>query len=124
MTRTHELLGHLGPINDVAFSNNGRLLASASSDQSIHVRSTDDFNKRQRILQDHDFWVWSVDFSVNGRNIATGSGDGTVRIWITESRELVDNICRLLPGGQLTDEEWTTYIGKDFEINQYQKPCP
>lgn len=120
----NELLGHLGPINDIVYSRNGKLLASASSDKSIHVRSTDDFTKRQRILQDHDFWVWSVDFNRNGQRIATASGDGTVRIWITESQELVDKICQFLPGGQLSTQEWETYIGNDFEINQYQKPCP
>lgn len=124
LSMQYELLGHLGPINDLAFSKNGRLLASASSDKSIHIRNTADLTRRPLILQDHDFWVWSADFHPNNQRLASGSGDGTVRVWITTSDELVDKICQVLPGGALTQQEWETYIGNDFDINQYQKPCP
>ncbi len=124
LIQENELLGHLGPVNDIAFSANGTLLASASSDKSIHIRSTRDLTRRPLILQDHDFWVWSVAFHPNNQRVASGSGDGTVRVWITTSNQLVDRICQVLPGGELTQKEWETYIGNDFDINQYQKPCP
>ncbi|MEM8488005.1 MAG: hypothetical protein AAF564_20810 [Bacteroidota bacterium] len=124
ITQLEELLGHLGPVNDLSYSRNGALLASASSDKSIHIRSTRTIERRPLILQDHDFWVWSVDIHPNNQRVASGSGDGTVRIWITTSNELVDRICQVLPGGQLTPQEWETYIGNDFDIDQYQKPCP
>lgn len=124
LSAPRELLGHQGPVNDLAFSSNGRLLASASSDQTIQVRTMSDLRRQPRMLQDHEFWVWSVDISADNGRIASGSADGTMRIWITQSDELVQDICDRLPGARLSREEWDTFIGDDFDINTYQKPCP
>lgn len=130
----HTFKGHLGPVNDLKFSSDGKLLASASSDNSVHVRPIDwskpaaDWSIRPRILSDHAFWVWSVDFSPDNQQIASGSGDGFVGLWVTEPAELVNRICAVLPDMRLTKSEWDSFIGEEFgeeyTIAQQQKPCP
>ncbi len=103
------------------------MLGSVSEDQTIQIRylnTSDGADNKPRILEDHLGTVWSIDFSPNDQRFATGSDDETVRIWITSARELVDGICQRLPGQQLSQQDWDTFIGDDFEIGQYQKPCP
>ena len=72
--------GHAGVVSSVAFSPDGRLIASGSWDSTIKLWDAATCNQL-RSLEGHAGPVNSVAFSPDGKVIASGSGDKTVKLW-------------------------------------------
>ena len=80
------LQGHKGNIYGVAFAPNGKILATASRDQTVRLWSVD--GKELGILA-HPSQVRCVAFSPNGRLLATGCNmDAIIRLWDVSTRTL------------------------------------
>jgi len=72
--------GHTNNINDLAFSPDGMIIASASDDQSVRLWRVSD-GELLHTLKGHADSVNSIVFSPDGMILASGSTDGTVRLW-------------------------------------------
>jgi WD40 repeat protein len=74
------LTGHTSSVMSVAFSPDGRTLASSSRDKSIRLWEVAT-GKLIRTLREHTADVYAVAFSPDGKSLASGSGDKTIRLW-------------------------------------------
>ncbi|KAH7339070.1 hypothetical protein B0J17DRAFT_717490 [Rhizoctonia solani] len=75
------LQGHTDIVYSVAFSPDGKLLASGSIDNTIRVWNAYNGTLTAGPMQDHTGWVVSVSFSPDGKRLVYGSYDHTIRIW-------------------------------------------
>ena len=80
------LKGHGGVVSSVAFSNDGKTLASGSFDSTVKLW---DVATRQELatLKGHGGVVSSVAFSNDGKTLASGSFDSTVKLWDVATRQ-------------------------------------
>ena len=74
------LIGHADRVHSVAFSPDGKILASGSYDRTIRLWNVATHSPIGK-LTGNAGEVYSVAFSHDGRTLASGGDDGTVRLW-------------------------------------------
>ncbi|WP_392480738.1 NB-ARC domain-containing protein [Nostoc sp. C110] len=81
----------LGGIFSVAFSPNGKLLATGDTNNEIRLYQVVD-GQQMLTCRGHAGWVRSVTFSPDGDIIASGSDDQTVKLWNVSTGQCVANL--------------------------------
>lgn len=87
LTLRHTLHGHKEFISRIAWSPDGRVLASCSFDRTIKLWDTE-IGELHRTFEGHSLNIHSVAWSPNGRLLASGSWDKTIKLWDVASGQL------------------------------------
>lgn len=77
--------------NALAFSPDGKILATAGFDKTIKLWETDS-GKLLRTIEGHSSSVFAVAFSPDGMTLASGGNDKTIKLWETASGKLFRTI--------------------------------
>jgi WD40 repeat protein len=113
------LTGHTDMVASVAFSPDGKTLASASADNTIRLWDVASHQALGAPLTGHTNWVRSVAFSPDGKTLASASADNTIRLWDIDPNSWITRACDIA-NRNLTCDEWRQYVGNE----KYQPICP
>ena len=90
------LNSHGHALSSVKFSSDGRLLASASGDQTIRTYAInlkgDPIAEPAQVFTGHDSGISDVAFSTDARFIASASDDKTLKLWDVETGSLIKTL--------------------------------
>jgi WD40 repeat protein len=118
--QSRSLTGHAGQVNSVAFSPDGKILASASSDNSVRLWEVSTNQPVGQPLTGHTDAVLSVALSPDGKMLASAGSDKTVRLWDVSAVGWIELACRIANRNQSLSE-WVAFVGAD---QPYLRTCP
>lgn len=93
------LKGHSRGVTKVAFSRDGKLLASGGSDNTIRIWDVE-ARRELRTLTGHTSTVESIAFTPDGRLLASASDDGSTFLWDTRTGEHLLTLISLDDGAE------------------------
>jgi WD40 repeat protein len=112
----HRLAGGDDAVTAVAFSRDGKLVASAGVRGRIHVWDSATGRQRRRLGTDRLLWVRSLAFSADGKILAAGGSEESVLLWdVATGKELpplsghqgcIDSIAFSPDGKRLASGSW------------------
>ena len=114
-----QFTGHKAGVYDVEFSPDGKLLASASSDQRVQMWVLDFPEDLPIVMDNNNGFIWDIKFARGSDYLIAACHESEIRVWPTNPDFLAKQVCPKL-SRNMTDDEWNRYVGKDI---RYENTC-
>jgi hypothetical protein len=118
---TRQFSGHRAGVNDVAFSPDEKLLASAGSDKRLQLYVLDNPEDLPVVMDNNSGFIWDIEFAEGSNYLIAACSESEIRIWPTNPTLLAEQICPNL-SRNMTQEEWKKYVGYGEET-PYENTC-
>jgi WD40 repeat protein len=119
--QTRQFSGHRAGVNDVAFSPDEKLLASAGSDKRLQLYVLDNPEDLPVVMDNNSGFIWDIEFAEGSNYLIAACSESEIRIWPTNPSLLAEQICPKLTRN-MTQEEWKKYVGYGEET-PYENTC-
>jgi WD40 repeat protein len=100
-----------GPLQRLAFSPDGTMIAAGTTDDLVRVWDVRDARNPQlrAVLHGHTERVWGVAFAPDNRTLATAGADRTVRVWDIDVEATAARVCATTTA-RLSTQHWEHYF--------------
>ena len=113
------LNAHGARVNDMEFSPDDKMLATAGYDGNMLLWETENYNNEPIKMDDHNTWVMSLTFSPDGDRLIAGCVDKLIRIWPTNAKVMTEKLCDKL-NRNMEKDEWKKFVAEDID---YEFTC-
>jgi energy-coupling factor transporter ATP-binding protein EcfA2 len=120
-SETRQFSGHRAGVNDVAFSPDEKLLASAGSDKRLQMYVLEHPEDLPVVMDNNSGFIWDIEFAQGSDYLIAACSESEVRVWPTNPALLAEQICPKLTRN-MTQEEWKKYVGYGEET-PYEYTC-
>jgi WD40 repeat protein len=118
---TRNFSGHRAGVNDVEFSPDGALMASAGADKRLLMWVLDNPGDLPITMQNNAGFVWDISFTKNSDYLIAACSESEIRVWPTDPALLAEKICPQLKRN-MSKDEWVKYVGREDDI-PYEPTC-
>ncbi len=118
---TRHFSGHRSRVNDIEFSPDGELMASAGSDKRLLMWVLANPGDLPINMQNNGGFVWDIAFTNDSDYLIAACSESEIRVWPTDPSILAEKICPLL-NRNMTKDEWEKYVGELNDI-PYEPTC-
>jgi WD40 repeat protein len=114
-----QFTGHKAGVYDVEFSPDGKLMASASSDQRVQMWVLDFPEDLPIVMDNNNGFIWDISFAKGSDYLIAACHESEIRVWPTDLEILSKGICPTL-NRNMSQDEWNRYVGSDIT---FEKTC-
>ena len=118
---TRHFSGHRAGVNDIEFSPDGALMASAGADKRLLMWVLENPGDLPITMQNNAGFVWNIAFTKNSDYLIAACSESEIRVWPTNPALLAEKICPELKRN-MTKDEWEKYVGGLDDI-PYEPTC-
>lgn len=108
------LTGHSALISQIRYSSDGKWLATSSFDGKVLLWDRRKLSSPIAIFNDHEGWVWSVEFAKDNQSVITASGSGVIKEYELNMESHAKEVAKRL-SRSLSLKEWEQFVGKDID---------